>query len=306
MFDTRWWLLAGAVALATPTFAQDWRGMGRIEGRVLDPAGKPIVGAVVKLELPSRAGGTTVKTDKNGRWALGGIASGTWNADIEAPGYATKKVSIPLTSESARLPPVEVKLEKAADKGPPPEVLAALQKGEDAYKAGRFAEARAEYEKLLALRPDLATTIHQQIGFSYIKEKNYDKALEHLQKVLDAQPDNAMVRGIMAQAALEGGMLDRGLELLKGLDESTIKNPDLFFNIGVNFVNANKAEEAITYFTKAVTVDPNYADGYFRRGLAYMNVNKPADAKADLQKFLELQPEGPQADLARKALAQIK
>lgn len=299
--------LAVAVALlvlAGSAYAQDWKGSGRLEGKVLDAQGAPIVGATVKLARDKIGDGTTLKTDKKGRWAIAGIAAATWNADIEAAGYAPKQISIPLPSESTRLPPVEVKLDKAAAAGPPPEVLQALEKGETAYKEGRFPDARAEFEKLLALRPDLATTIHQRIGFAYIQEKNYAQGLDHLQKVLDAEPGNAVIRGIMAQAALEGGMLDRGLELLKGIDESTVTNPDLFFNIGVNLFNANKPEEAIVYFGKAVTLDPAYADGYFRRGLAYMGLGKMAEAKADFRKLLELQPTGPQADLAKKALEQ--
>jgi tetratricopeptide (TPR) repeat protein len=298
-------VLAAVVALASSVYAQDWKGSGRLEGKVLDAQGAPIVGASVKLARDQYGDGTTLKTDKKGRWAIAGIAAATWNADIEAEGYAPKKISIPLPSESARLPPVEVRLDKAVAAGPPPEVLQALEKGEAAYKAGRFPEARAEFEKLLALRPDLATTIHQRIGFAYIQEKDYAKGLEHLQKVLDADPGNTVIRGIMAQAALEGGMLDRGMELLKGLDEATVKNPDVFFNIGVNLFNANKPAEAIVYFTKAVTLDPAYADGYFRRGLAYMGLpGKTAEAKADFRKLLELQPTGPQADLAKKALEQ--
>lgn len=298
--------LAFVVAVAAPVHAQDWKGMGRMEGKVTDDKGAPVAGATVKLEREGYGDGTTLKTDKKGRWAIAGIAAATWNADIEAPGFAPKKISINLPSESSRLAPVEVKLDKAQASGPPPEVLQALEKGEAAYKDGRFADARAEFEKLLALRPDLAPTIHQRIGFAYIQEKEYAKGLEHLQKVLDADPSNSVVRGVMAQAALEGGMLDRGMELLKGIDESTVKSPDLFFNIGVNFVNANKQEEAIAYFTKAVTLDPSYADGYFRRGLAYMGLGKMAEAKADLNKLVELQPTGPQADLAKKALEQIK
>ena len=62
--------------LSQPAAAQDWKGMGRIEGRVVDADGKPIVGAELKLELVGRGAGATAKTDKNGRWALGGIAAG--------------------------------------------------------------------------------------------------------------------------------------------------------------------------------------------------------------------------------------
>ena len=140
---------------------------------------------------------------------------------------------------------MEIRLEKSGPAPVPPEVLETVKKADEAYKAGRFAEAQAEYEKLLALRPDLATTIHQQMGFSLIQQKKYPEALEHLQKVLDADPANAPIRVIAAQAALSGGLIDRGLALLKALDESAIKTPDVFFNVGVALINANRPEDAI-------------------------------------------------------------
>jgi tetratricopeptide (TPR) repeat protein len=286
--------------------AQDWKGRGRLEGKVLGPDGTPIAGATVKLENPARGGGPTIKTDKKGKWAYLGLAAGTWNLDMEAAGYATKKVSVALASETERVNPVEVRLETAGPAPAPPEVLEAVRKADEAYKAGRFAEAQAEYEKLLALRPDLATTIHQQMGFSLIQQKKYPEALEHLQKVLDADPTNVPIRVITAQAALEGGLIDRGLALLKSVDESAVKTPDIFFNVGVALINANRPEDAIVYFGKSVALDAAYADGYFRRGLAYLQLGKTAEAKSDLQKFVELTPTGAEADLARKALAQLK
>ena len=286
--------------------AQDWKGQGRLEGKVLGPDGTPIAGATVKLENPARGGGPTIKTDKKGKWAYLGLASGTWNLDVEAAGYATKKVSVALASETERVNPVEVRLETAGPAPAPPAVLEAVRKADEAYKAGRFAEAQAEYEKLLALRPDLATTIHQQMGFSLIQQKKYPEALEHLQKVLDADPTNVPIRVITAQAALEGGLIDRGLALLKSVDESAVKTPDIFFNVGVALINANRPEDAIVYFGKSVALDAAYADGYFRRGLAYLQLGKTAEAKSDLQKFVELTPTGAEADLARKALTQLK
>jgi tetratricopeptide (TPR) repeat protein len=301
-------LVLAALALAplSPAVAQDWKGMGRLEGRVTDADGKAIEGALVKLDLPARGGGPEIKTDKKGKWAYLGLVAGAWNIDVTAAGYTSRKIAVTLPNEGARVPSIEAKLEKEAAKAPPPEVLQALSKAEEAYNAGRYEEAVSEYEKLLALRPDLATTIHQQIGFASIRLRRYEAALTHLQKVLDADPANVQIRGFMAQAAIEGGMLDRGLELLAGIDEASIKNPDLFFNIAVNLLNANQPDRAIAYFTKAIAVDPGYADGYFRRALAYIQTNRLAEARADLQKLLELTPEGAQADAARKTLEQLR
>ncbi len=302
-------VLASAVLVAGaphPASAQDWKGGGRMEGRVVGPDGKPVEGATVKLDNPGRGGGPSMKTDKKGKWAYFGLVAGRWNLDVDAPGFTPKRGTVSLAAESARLPPIEITLERAAPAGPPPEVVAAVKKADEAYKAGRFEEGLAEYEKLLALRPDLATTIHQQMGFSLIQLKRYPEALDHLQQVIEADPANMQIRAITAQAALEGGLTDRGLLLLKGLDDGAIKSPDVFFNIGVNFINANRPEDAITYFGKALGLDATYADGYFRRGLACIQLGRNAEAKADLQKYVELQPTGAQTDLARKALEQLK
>jgi tetratricopeptide (TPR) repeat protein len=300
---SRGFIAIALFALAVPAAAQDWKGMGRMEGKLLDPDGKPIAEATVKLDLSGR-GGTTLKTDKKGKWAIGGIAAGVWNLDFEAPGYPVKKVSITLPSEGERIPPVEVKLDKPA--GPPPELVEAIEKGNEAYKAGRWTEARTEYEKLLALRPDLAPTLRMQIARCYSQEGNYEKELEVLQQQLDASPGDANLITLMAQEALKGGMLDRGMGLLQKIDESTVKDPDVFFNIAVLLLNQQKPEEAVTYLTKSITVDPAFTDGYFQRGLAYLQLQKIPESKADFQKVLELAPEGPQAETAKKALEQLK
>lgn len=297
-------VVLGVMAVTIPAAAQDWKGQGRIEGRVLDPDGKPVAGAVLKLELVGR-GTTTTKTDKNGRWALGGIAAGLWNIDIEAPGYKTKKASISLAGESVRLPPAEVRLEKDTPKGPPPEVLAAIKAGDDAFQAGKYAEARAEYEKLLALRPDLGKTLHLQIARCYDQEKNYGKELEHLEALIAADPSDSSVKLLAAQVAINANQTEKGMTLLKGLDDTSVKDPAIFFNIAALLLNQQKPEEAVAYLGKSIAADPSFADGYFQRGLAYLGLQKNAEARADLQKFLELAPSDARADMAKKAIEQL-
>jgi tetratricopeptide (TPR) repeat protein len=301
-------LLAG---LVTPAWSQDWKaGTGRLEGRVLDASGQPIEGAAVKLDLPGR-GGTTLKTDKKGKWAILGVVAGNWELDVSAPGFTTRKLTVPLPAENARLPLIEVKLEKAQAQGPPPEIVDALKKADEAFDAGRFPEARIEYEKALAdpkvaAQPSAVKTLHLRIARCLSQEQQYEKELEHLQAVLDADASDPTITTIMAQEAMKGGMNDRAMALLGKVDESTVKDPAVFFNLAVMFLNQQKPDDAIKYFTKSVTVDPSFVDGYFQRGLAYLSQQKNAEARADFQKVLELQPTGPQAETAKKALEQIK
>jgi tetratricopeptide (TPR) repeat protein len=286
-----------------PAPAQDWKGAGRIEGTVTDEAGVPVSGATLKASCAERGGGTTIQSDKKGRFVLGGIVGCNWAFDVSASGYVTQQFPIRLPGESARLAPVKVTLRKAAP-AVAPELQAAAVKADAAYKEGRFADARAEYEKLIALRPDLATTAYQQIGFSYVQEKQFDKAVEALEKVLASDPGNAQIRAIAAQAALEGRMVEKARSLLTGLDETQI-SADVCFNMGINFFNAGEVKDAITYFTKTVAKDAAYVDAYYRRALAYLGQGQMAEAKADFQTVVALQPDGEMATMSKKALEQL-
>jgi tetratricopeptide (TPR) repeat protein len=302
--------VVAAALLASPALPQDWKGQGRIEGKVLDEKGQPLADVIVRGELPGR-GKTETKTDKKGKWVIGGAAGGDWNLDFESPGYLTKRITTTV-QESARGRPIELKLEKVP--GPPPEVIEALNKGDEAYKAERWSEAREHYEKLLAheliqSRPDVMKNLRLQLARCYSQEKNYAKELEHLEAVIAADPGNAQLRILAANEALQGdaALVDKGIELLKGVDESAVTNPDVFFNIAVAFFNKQKMDEAITYYTKAVTLSPTYADGYYFRGNAYVNQGKMAEAKADYKKFLEVAPpDDARIESVKKVVEQLK
>jgi tetratricopeptide (TPR) repeat protein len=270
----------------------------RVEGKVLDEDGAPIAGATVALENPSMGPARTVATDEKGVWAVLGLEAGTWNLDFGADGYITRRISVELSSFS-NLKPIEIRLERA---GPPPELLETAEKGDAAYAAGRFSEAREHYENLLALRPDLGATLHVQIARCYKEEGSVEKEVEHLQAALDADPANHTVRMLLAMEVIAMGETDRGRELLKAVDEGEIASADVFYNIGVSLLNQGNSNEAVEYFTKSVEIDPSYTDGYYQRGLTYLGLQKLEEAKEDFQKVLELAPEGAQAETARKVL----
>ncbi len=66
---------------------------------------------------------------------------------------------------------------------------------------------------------------------------------------------------------------------------------------GNSLFEANSFDEAIKEFTDAISVDKNYADAYFNRALAERVNGKLDEAKKDLEKVMELQPDSPDAPL---------
>jgi len=297
-------LVCAGLVVSGPAQAQDWKGQGRLAGVVTDTEGNVLAGAVVQLELPGRGKPDALTTDEKGQWAILGLAGGRWNVDIGAEGYVTRNLYANVR-QGRHMPPMKTELEKAAPVGPPPEVVDAVEKGDKAYQEGRYADARAEYEKLLELRPELGTTLLMQIAHCYKQEGNREKELEYLDKVLEADPANNQVRTLMAMEAMEGGMVERGMELLAQVEDASVSDPNVFFNIGVGFLNNSRPEDAITYFTKAISLQPDYVDGYYQRALTYFGVEKYEECRADFEKVLELSPEGQRAETAKQVLAQL-
>jgi tetratricopeptide (TPR) repeat protein len=188
----------------------------------------PVAGATVILECPLR-GGTSITTDKKGNWTYLGLAACEWKLDIKAEGFVTKSLKVSMGSEPARMSPVEVKLEKP--KGPPPELVEAIRKGDAAFGAQQWAEARVAYEKVAEPWMRAST-----------------KKLSH-----------SWPRSMMPASR-----------------------------------------------TKALAKDPKIVEAYYWRGTSYVQQQKLAEAKADMQRVLELEPSGPNADKAAKTLEQLK
>ena len=125
-------------------------------------------------------------------------------------------------------------------------------------------------------------------------------------KPIAVDPSRVALRFTAAQTALESGLVEKGMELLAGIDETLVQGPDGYFNLAVHFVRAADSPRAIEYFSKAIAMDAKLGDAYYWRGLSYLRENKVPEVKADMQKVLDIDPTGPNAEKAQAVLDQLK
>ncbi|MCA1580304.1 MAG: tetratricopeptide repeat protein [Acidobacteria bacterium] len=303
------------VSLAGSVSAQEWRGgRVRVEGFVKNEKGEPIEGARVHLRWKQHPDGPDLVTDKKGKWAMLGLASGAWNIDFEAPGYQTRQIAAQL-KETERNPPIDVQLQ-ALQPAPAAreqeqilvggsriskETSEAIDKANAAFGAKKYAEARENYALALTEIPANAPLL-MRLAASYYGEGNFEKAIQYARLAADKDPQDPTPWRLIAELELQGGNLEAGQAALSRVPEDKIKDGQPYLNIGILLLNKKKTSEAEAALSKAVAVQPGLADAYYMRALARIQLKKKSEARADLEKYLQLAPNGTEARDARDML----
>ncbi|HET6267274.1 MAG TPA: tetratricopeptide repeat protein, partial [Acidobacteriota bacterium] len=264
-------LILGA---AINAHSQAWRGRGRVTGSVKDSSGAGLEGVTIKFASEKLQTSTQITSDKKGNFVMAGIHGGDWDVDFAKEGYKTHSVGGYHLSEYDYNQPINVVLEKAsastasggqggAPKGPD---LSAVQAGRDLEAQKDYTGAIAKYNEALTANPTVYQ-IYGDIGKAYYDSGNMDKALESYQTYLDKEKaagvvmPNQQVELAMVGIYLEKKDFTNAKKLLAGIDESTVTDPTIFYNLGVSYTNSGDIDNAIKYFQKSVTVDPKFSDG---------------------------------------------
>ena len=282
-----------------------WKGKSRVAGKVVDEQGKPVEGAIVMLRMAEEMTGPNMKTNKKGEFTAKDITGGAWTVRVQAEGFAVNQFDITVP-EKGRADDLVVKMAVDRTAEQMKELQGVLSQGDELFKAGKDAEARAEYQKVLAARPDVLA-IHRSIAYTYGREGNHAKALEHLDIALQEEPNDSEILQLAAASALEVAQPDRALGYIAKIDDSTLMDPDLLVNVSITMLQKNFNPAAVTVLDRVVARFPTAPMPYYLRGMARFRTKNEAGAKEDFQKFVEIAPpDSPQLEQAKKILESMK
>jgi len=80
------------------------------------------------------------------------------------------------------------------------------------------------------------------------------------------------------------------------------KQPEAKYNLGYLMLERHELDIAIRYFQGAIEADPRFADAYFNLAMAYEELGDKRNARPLWRTYLELEPTGTWADIARQHL----
>jgi tetratricopeptide (TPR) repeat protein len=315
-------LLLAALTLAAgvPSWGQAWAGRGRLQGTVKDESGKPVEGAKVTLRKgtdrvdPKTDGPAPLTTDKNGKWSTLGLAQGPWGILIEKEGFIPSEGQAPVNEFGPAQPinvvlkviPKEV-IQKAEQESAAGQAKAAIERGNALLGEGKYAEARAAYQEGMGKLEDktLHPAILRAIADTYYKEKKVDQAVEALKQALAIAPDDVDTLRLITTILVAESREAEAQAYMAKLPQGTTLDPNTVLNLGIKAFNEGKMDQALVQFDRVVKENPTFADAYYYRALAYLNQDKKAEAKADLEKLLQLDPNNKNAKDAREMLKDL-
>lgn len=139
-----------------------------------------------------------------------------------------------------------------------------LQTGLALHQAGRFAEAEACYQRVLAVEPENPDALHL-IGTVAYQVGRHDTAI-----------------AMIGQAIRRNG-----------------RNPLYFSNLGLALASQGRFDEALTRFEQALVLKPDYAEAHHNRGNALKALGRNAEALDSYDRALAVLPDFIQAHFNR-------
>ena len=185
------------------------------------------------------------------------------------------------------------------------DAVAQCEKDADAAKKAKFAEATSSYEKALTELSDNVPLLTKLEMAGYLTQ-NYDQAEKYAKQIVEKDPTNTTSQLMVAELELQKGNLAEGKAALEKVPPEKITDPTVYMNMGIICYNKNQPKDAAEYFSKAIEKKADFSEAYYYRGLARYQSKDHVGSKADFQKYLEIDPNGKDAETVRELLKSIK
>ncbi len=346
-------LIIGAVLLSSlPAAAQ----FGQVDGYVLGPDKKPVLGAVVGFDRLDNKNHYDATTDKKGYYQLATLPTGDYSMTVKvdgqlrdrreyihiSPGRQSATAGNNALGLSFNLKPAEVmqaEIKKEAASAPVDDKVAKAREaqeqarkalmdsyasGKEALDAKKYDEAVTQLTKASELDPKQAA-VWSSLADAYMGiargqkssevAPTYEKAIAAFNKAIELQPTNAGNYNNFALALAASGKIDEAQQnLAKAIEIDPQGAGKYHYNLGAFLMNASKSDAAADEFRKGIAADPNYAESYFYLGSVLAGKSTidasgkmtPPDGTIDaLQKYLQLKPDGPNAQPAKDLIAAL-
>lgn len=188
---------------------------------------------------------------------------------------------------------------------PPPSPLAHLRLGQLHFKRGSIDNALSAFEAAAALMPGNAEPLMMAGDSASIAGKNA-QAKAYYERVLKITPRHPIaLNNVASMLADENQNLDQALTMARQALESAPGHVRLLDTLGWIYVRKNMTEQALQVYSSIDTKKQSNANIHYHHGIALLKAGRKNDARATLERALALKPGPDLTSRIKVALAEV-
>jgi arylsulfatase A-like enzyme/Flp pilus assembly protein TadD len=162
---------------------------------------------------------------------------------------------------------------------------------------GRYQESVDKLTAAQKTDPN-SVPVHYLLGLDYYRLKDFNKAIEEFQRVLQLSPDYSLATYQLGLSYGRAGDNTRAIETLKRALQLDPTNFAAAYNLGAVYLQQQMTTEAVAAFRQSLTIAPEYVPAHLALGQVFMYQGQMGDAIAELRQVTALAPQDPSAHAA--------
>lgn len=169
-----------------------------------------------------------------------------------------------------------------------------LARAEAQRRLGKVADARADYQAVLATADDDDTLRRDAAArmASLLRDAGkFEEAIEGLRDVIRTSGASARIYTELGMIYVEQKRFELAALVLAKAVELDAKEPAAYNALALLALRQGKAQEAFDRFDYAASLDPKYTDARFNKATVLLDAGDFARAKVELDKILEKRPD---------------
>ncbi len=131
---------------------------------------------------------------------------------------------------------------------------------------------------------------HSVLAISLLGEGRIDEAIEHFQRSLEIEPDDAPNHFGLGRALASQGRTDEAIEHFQEAVNLDPNHAEAHSNLGIALDGKGKTDEALEHFRQAVAIAPEYVEGLRNLGKALADRQQSDEAADCYRKAIALKP----------------
>jgi len=181
------------------------------------------------------------------------------------------------------------------------------QKAIDTFKEAAKLAAQYKNQKVSDAVNDALSKLYTKTGYSSLKNKKVDEALDYINKAIQLNPNYGTARYIQCFAVRSKGdpvafekTADKGIEVCASSNDSrNLKSiqklaRDYFLQLGSKAISKNKYQEGVTLLQTSLKYDQSYKDTYYYLAVAQNGVKDYQSAAKSANRGLSLETGTPE------------